>query len=230
MSGRRWMGVRERTLDPSRRSLTASEAASMVGVSLPTIRLWADAGRIPCHRTAGGHRRFEVEELLEWMQMHGAPAPRAIKSVPVFPTITPCPAMARYLLAHTDAVAERLRAHADTAIALPVPMPSPGRAHGDSARYLRMVGRALDTGRLGDIDQRAEATGVRGSLRGGAVALLMADRRLSTATLAQADLGVSGGHVTDPMALATTHTVVEHCTAALLRGLLAVDGKIPATD
>lgn len=229
MSGRRWMGVRERTLDPSRRSLTASEAAAMVGVSLATIRLWADAGRIPCHRTAGGHRRFEVEELREWMQIHGAPAPRAIKPAPASPTITACPAMARYLLAHTGAVAERLRAHADSAIAPPVPIPSQRHAHDDSARYLRMVARALDTGRLGDIDQRAEATGVRGSLRGDAVALLMADRRLSAATLAQADLGVSGGHVADPMALAATHAVVEHCTAAFLRGLLAVDGEIPAT-
>ena len=35
----------------------------MLGVSVPTVRLWADSGRVPCHRTAGGHRRFEVEEL-----------------------------------------------------------------------------------------------------------------------------------------------------------------------
>ncbi len=229
MSGRRWMGVRERTLDPSRRSLTASEAAAMVGVSLATIRLWADARRIPCHRTAGGHRRFEVEELREWMEIAGASAPRAITPAPAVPTITVCPAMARYLLAHTGTVAERTRAHADAGIALPVPLPSERRAHDDSARYLRMVARALDTGRLGDIDQRAEATGVRGSLRGDTVALLIGDRRLSAATLAQADAGVITGDVVDPMALAATSAVVEHCTAALLRGLLAIDKENPTT-
>lgn len=229
MSGRRWMGVRERTLDPSRRSLTASEAAAMVGVSLATIRLWADAGRIPCHRTAGGHRRFEVDELREWMEIAGAPAPRAIKPAPAFPTITVYPAMARYLLAHTGAVADRVRAQADAGIALPVPLPSARRAHDDSARYLRMVARALDTGRLGDIDQRGEATGVRGSLRGDPVALLIADRRLSAATLAQADAGVITGDVVNPLARAATTAVVEHYTAALLRGLLATDTGNPPT-
>ena len=67
-SARRWLGVRERMLDPGRRSLTTGEAAAMIGVSIPTIRLWADSGRVPCHRTAGGHRRFEVEEIRDWLR------------------------------------------------------------------------------------------------------------------------------------------------------------------
>ncbi|MGB0614133.1 MAG: MerR family DNA-binding transcriptional regulator, partial [Miltoncostaeaceae bacterium] len=56
-SPRRWMGIRERPLSPGRRSLTTSEAAALLGVSVPTVRAWSDAGRLPVHRTPGGHRR-----------------------------------------------------------------------------------------------------------------------------------------------------------------------------
>ena len=48
----------------------------MLGVSVPTIRLWADRGRVPSHRTEGGHRRFEVEELADWLRSADAPPPR----------------------------------------------------------------------------------------------------------------------------------------------------------
>lgn len=40
---------------------------NLLGVSSTTIKRWADAGRIPCYRTVGGHRRFDavaVRDLL----------------------------------------------------------------------------------------------------------------------------------------------------------------------
>jgi excisionase family DNA binding protein len=79
---KRWQGARERRLEPGRRSLTASEAAAIIGVSVATIRGWADDGRLPSHRTVGGHRRFELEELLQWLEQRGAPTPRGVPPPP----------------------------------------------------------------------------------------------------------------------------------------------------
>jgi excisionase family DNA binding protein len=40
-----------------------SDAAAIAGVSVSTLRRWADEGRVPSYRTAGGHRRFRVADL-----------------------------------------------------------------------------------------------------------------------------------------------------------------------
>lgn len=44
----------------------------MLGVSLSTLRRWADAGKIPIHRTLGGHRRFSRQELQALVTGHSA--------------------------------------------------------------------------------------------------------------------------------------------------------------
>jgi excisionase family DNA binding protein len=44
------------------RVLTSSQAARYLGISLATIRRWADAGKIQYWRTPGGQRRFSREE------------------------------------------------------------------------------------------------------------------------------------------------------------------------
>jgi excisionase family DNA binding protein len=44
----------------------------MLGVSLSTLRRWADAGKIPIHRTLGGHRRFSRHELQALVMGHSA--------------------------------------------------------------------------------------------------------------------------------------------------------------
>lgn len=46
--------------------LNLSEAAEILGVHPSTVRLWADRGEIPAHRTAGGHRRFRRVEIETW--------------------------------------------------------------------------------------------------------------------------------------------------------------------
>ncbi|HET9597750.1 MAG TPA: helix-turn-helix domain-containing protein [Anaeromyxobacteraceae bacterium] len=46
--------------------LTSGDVARLLGVASATLKRWTDAGRIPCVRTAGGHRRFlrsDVERL-----------------------------------------------------------------------------------------------------------------------------------------------------------------------
>jgi excisionase family DNA binding protein len=42
---------------------TSSQAAKYLGVSLATIRRWADAGHLSCYRTPGGQRRFSRDQL-----------------------------------------------------------------------------------------------------------------------------------------------------------------------
>ncbi len=43
--------------------LTMAQAADRLGVSPPTLRRWADQGRIGVRRTLGGHRRIPISEL-----------------------------------------------------------------------------------------------------------------------------------------------------------------------
>ena len=44
--------------------LTVKEAAELMGVTPKTIRRWEEEGKITASRTPGGHRRFDVSQLL----------------------------------------------------------------------------------------------------------------------------------------------------------------------
>jgi excisionase family DNA binding protein len=54
--------------------LSLHAASELLGLAPSTLRRWADAGRIPMRRTAGGHRRFNVAAMRGLMP-EGAPAP-----------------------------------------------------------------------------------------------------------------------------------------------------------
>ena len=58
--------------------LSVSAAARLLGVSSSSLRAWAAAGRVPHVRTPGGHRRFELDELVRWLAERGGapPAPQ----------------------------------------------------------------------------------------------------------------------------------------------------------
>jgi excisionase family DNA binding protein len=43
--------------------LTSAEVARLTGVGPTAVKRWADAGTLPCIRTAGGHRRFRREDV-----------------------------------------------------------------------------------------------------------------------------------------------------------------------
>lgn len=60
------------------RLLSVSAAARLLGVSSSSLRAWAAAGRVPHVRTPGGHRRFELDELVRWLAERGGapPAPQ----------------------------------------------------------------------------------------------------------------------------------------------------------
>ena len=68
--------VKEREGKTADDYLSRADVAQLLGVSANTVARWAREGRIPCHRTLGGHRRFSrsvVEELLR--RMRAGPSP-----------------------------------------------------------------------------------------------------------------------------------------------------------
>lgn len=55
--------------------LSLSEMAEILGIHPSTVRNWADQGRMPVHRTQGGHRRFKRSEVDLWLQAQQASVP-----------------------------------------------------------------------------------------------------------------------------------------------------------
>jgi excisionase family DNA binding protein len=58
-----------------RELLSVSAAARLLGVSPSSLRAWAAQGWVPHHRTEGGHRRFELNALVEWLSERGGGPP-----------------------------------------------------------------------------------------------------------------------------------------------------------
>jgi excisionase family DNA binding protein len=48
--------------------LTLKAVAEKLGVHPSTVRLWSDKGLLPTHRTAGGHRRYQLHEVELWLK------------------------------------------------------------------------------------------------------------------------------------------------------------------
>lgn len=55
--------------------LTLGEASQVLGVHPTTLREWVDSGAIPSFRTPGGHRRFDVRDLQNFLQHRKSMAP-----------------------------------------------------------------------------------------------------------------------------------------------------------
>lgn len=47
----------------NRRPLTTTQVAELFGVTPEAVASWADAGKLRCFRTPGGHRRFRPEDI-----------------------------------------------------------------------------------------------------------------------------------------------------------------------
>jgi excisionase family DNA binding protein len=84
--------------------LSVSAAARLLGVSPSSLRAWAAAGQVPHVRTSGGHRRFEVDRLVQWLAERGgdppAPVSRPAELVPT--RVDALPAVAEALRARTE--------------------------------------------------------------------------------------------------------------------------------
>lgn len=52
----------------------------MCYVTPPTVGRWIEEGKLPCFRTAGGHRRVWDKDLVEFLKKHNMPVPRELKA------------------------------------------------------------------------------------------------------------------------------------------------------
>jgi excisionase family DNA binding protein len=144
------------------RLLTVSAAARLLGVSSSSLRAWAAAGRVPHVRTPGGHRRFELDELVRWLSERGGapPAPQQRLQELVPTRVEAMPATARAL---ADSGDEVLAAFEEE---LARTRPS-GASRPSAARQTRVLGAlealagALDTGDLAGAYRDAEWEGFR---------------------------------------------------------------------
>ena len=81
---------------PEDKLLTLQAAAATLAISPSRLRRWADDGRIPSARTAGGHRRFSLEAVRRLAAENGVrPAVR-----PVEPPSAPLLVLAENLRSH----------------------------------------------------------------------------------------------------------------------------------
>ena len=57
--------------EQSDKLLLAWEVAAMFRVDPKTVGRWAQAGRIPCIRTLGGHRRYYLSDVMALLKGEG---------------------------------------------------------------------------------------------------------------------------------------------------------------
>ncbi len=86
---------------PSGATLSLGQAAQALDISTTTARRWADDGRLPTTRTAGGHRRFAVSDVRRLLAARGRPS---IK--PTEPPRRALPSLAALIETHGTQLAE----------------------------------------------------------------------------------------------------------------------------
>jgi excisionase family DNA binding protein len=220
--GRTWRPER------GRRSLTASEAASLIGVSVATVRGWADDGRLPSYRTEGGHRRFELDELRAWLTRRGASAPESRRFTRAPQEVPACPLMARELNARTESIVARTIAGFDGEVATPLPPPSEPAMRRLAVRFVRVVTAGLETGRPALSTGQTELAGLRGGLQGSSgVRVIVEHTRVALAILMEAEAIERDGVHVEPLAIPALFAVIDHAQAAVARGFEQAQGLRP---
>ena len=53
--------------------LSTHEVAGLINVTVTTVKRWADEGKIPCHKTLGGHRKFLMKEIVQFAEDNAYP-------------------------------------------------------------------------------------------------------------------------------------------------------------
>ncbi|NOG47647.1 MAG: helix-turn-helix domain-containing protein [Calditrichaeota bacterium] len=61
---------------------STEEAAKILGVNVSTIKRWSASGKLNCIKTAGGHRKFEMQHLTEFVEKHRQ-ANATISTIPI---------------------------------------------------------------------------------------------------------------------------------------------------
>ncbi|MFA6092780.1 MAG: response regulator [Elusimicrobiota bacterium] len=67
-----------------KRAYGTTDIARMCYVTPPTVGRWIEEGKLPCFRTAGGHRRVWDKDLIEFLKVHGMPVPRSLLAGRIF--------------------------------------------------------------------------------------------------------------------------------------------------
>lgn len=191
----------------------------MIGVSVATIRGWADQGRLPSHRTVGGHRRFELEELREWLSERGAPVPTRLRAAPGRLELPRCPEFARELNSRMDEIIERVLAGYDDRVPTMAAQRSEVQLRRAAGRFIRVVADSLESGNPGASSGRAEIAGFRGGLQGETGESVLAEHmRFAVAIVEEAHDIEASGVVQDDMALPCLLSIMEHALLAVSRG------------
>jgi excisionase family DNA binding protein len=60
--------------------LSLGKAAALLGVHSMTLRRWSDSGRFPCYRTAGGHRRFAIDDIEAYLGRQSSEASKTLSN------------------------------------------------------------------------------------------------------------------------------------------------------
>jgi len=136
---------------PEDAQMTLQAAAATLSISPSRLRRWADEGRIPAIRTAGGHRRFPLEAVRRMAAERGVrPQVR-----PVEPPTTTLPVLGQHVRQH----GRQMVAAAATAVYREGP---PGwfaseAAASDLSEWLDVLGRCCATGVYSSAVQASEA-------------------------------------------------------------------------
>ena len=203
------------------RTLTASEAAALIGVSVATVRGWADHGVLPSTAPSGAIGASRAPSCapgyVPAARRCRRPWPgvaRKSKDVP------PCPALARHLNGRTRAIVDRVvDGYRDDVPTLST-RPTDAAMRRQATRSLRIVTAALETGSVTKSVARAELAGFSdGTHHDGSAASLVQLTRLFMAIACEAQAAVDDGTVDDPRALPALLAVIEHVVVADAAGL-----------
>lgn len=63
------------------RFVLASEIAGYCAVDLKTVHNWTEEGRLRCHRTPGGHRRYRAADVAAFLTGGGWPIPLSLAAL-----------------------------------------------------------------------------------------------------------------------------------------------------
>jgi len=59
--------MKEDRLSQRQKFYSTAYIARLLNVDASTVKRWADSGRLPCYRTVGGHRRFSLNQVREFI-------------------------------------------------------------------------------------------------------------------------------------------------------------------
>lgn len=68
---------------PRKHNLTTFDVAALLHVDPGSVANWVDGGLLKAHRTPGGHRRVNVDDLLNFLKAQGMPIPEQLEVAPV---------------------------------------------------------------------------------------------------------------------------------------------------